>query len=78
VDGRTRSADGVERVLDKVVRGCSRHRGAFGLCGLVRNSSSSLLFSISWRQTVGQFARSCSRRNCGEHKEFPGTFFGGS
>ena len=41
VDGRTRSADGVERVLDKVVRGCSRHRGAYGLPGLVRNSFSS-------------------------------------
>ena len=44
VDGRTRSAYGVERVLDKVVRGCSRHRGAYGLPGLVRNSSSTASF----------------------------------
>ena len=63
VHGRARSADGVERVLDKVVRGCSRHRGAYGLRGLVRDSSSiSSLLSISCRQTVVQFARSCIQK----------------
>jgi hypothetical protein len=57
VDGRTRSADGVERVLDKVVRGCSRHRGPSGLRGLMRNSSRLLpLEYVLDRQTVDQFA----------------------
>ena len=44
-DGRTRRADGVERVLDKVVRGCGRHRGACGGSGLVSHLilSSSLI-----------------------------------
>ena len=78
VDGRTRSADGVERVLDKVVRGCGRHpwclwRAWSGEPRIFSSSSFRVL-----RQTVAQFALYASNSPNGivaEPRNVVGYFF---